>query len=105
MKQYRDYKKEFEFSLNREVGLLQKIIRDTWDEDTKAKAKDSLDHIMDRRRTQSHREQTIVFSYAIHLTNYMKDRPRTLDGVIGYLKEHKLDYMDSHKLAGITKGL
>lgn len=105
IKQYKQFKQDFEFSLSMEIGLLQRVARKTWNTATRAQAEESLAHLMDRRRKQSHREQTIRFSYAMYLQNFMKDRPKTFDTLLEHLEQGKLGHVDRHVLARVTREL
>lgn len=101
--QYKDFKKEFEFNLIKEIALLKLVQKLSWNSKTQKKSSEILYHILDGKRVKSDKEHTITYEYVIYLSNFMQDRPKTFDNLLEYVENNKTDYIGIDTLKELIK--
>lgn len=101
--QYKDFKKEFEFNLIKEIALHKLVQKLSWNSKTQKKSKEVLYHILDGSRVKSDKDTTVKFEYAIYLSNFMKDRPKIFDNILEHMENSKGDYIGIETLKALSK--
>lgn len=103
IEQLGEFKEKFEYDILSERALLMWVEVETWKEETRARAKDIGDHMLDSTRARSDREQVVVYEYVRYLMNFMKDRPKTFDVLLDYVEENKGEYIGIHHLDRLAR--
>lgn len=92
--QYKEYKKEFEFDIISEIDMLKRTEKITFNKQLKKDIKDSLNHIIDSYRPQSHRENTIIIAYVKHyLLNFTANEVGNFDTIYNHVKSDPKRYI------------